>query len=419
MNILILGSGAREHCIAWKIKKDNPNVNIYSMPYNYGISKIGTSLECDRTNPEIALNFAKQNNIDLVIVSTDNYLAEGYVNLFELNGIRAFGPRRGAAKIEYSKIFSKHFMVRNNVQTPSHTIFTQFSLLTRYITEKGPPIVLKASGLHYGKGVLIYEDKKDKETVLNWAHNIMCGSQFIPGDKLIVEDYINGNEISLMAFYDGKTILPMASAKDYKRLLDGNKGPNTGGMGAYSPNETFTKEVEEQCMKKIIIPTIEGLKAENIDYKGIIYFGIIKSKDDDDVYLLEYNARFGDPEAQVVLPRLKNNILTVLDAVIDQKLDTIKLEWEDFNTCAIVMASGDYPEKGRHGTEMFCDLDRDLIFVSRIKKVFKKLLTMGGRICTVVGTGKDLNEARINAYEITKRTLYEERVFRTDIGNLN
>ncbi|MDR1392240.1 MAG: phosphoribosylamine--glycine ligase [Clostridiales bacterium] len=417
MKVFIVGNGGREHAMAWKIKQNPKIEKIFSTPFNTGINEIGECAKIDVLNFENLTKFAKEKEIDLAIVSTDNPLVEGLVDVFENHNIRVFGPNKKAAMIEGSKIFSKELMKKYKIPTAKYEIFDKKIKAMEYVKKKNEyPIVIKADGLAYGKGVIIAHNFEEANTAVE---KIMKEKIFgKSGDKIIIEDFLFGEEFSVLAFTDGKTIKLMPIAKDYKKIFDDNKGPNTGGMGSISPGETQDKILIEEYMEKIFIPTIRAMEKEGRKYKGVIYFGLILT--DDGVKVIEYNCRFGDPETQVILPKLKTDLIEIFDSIIDEKLNEINIEWKNLSTVCVILASKGYPEKYEIGHEIYglknLEKENILIFHSGTKTEKEKILTNGGRVVGIVGCEKTIAESRKKTYNNIKNISFENMYFRKDIG---
>ena len=420
MNILIVGSGGREHAIAASVAKSPRASKIYCAPGNAGIAQVAECVPIGAMEFEKLTAFAKENKIDLVIVGMDDPLVGGLVDMLEAAGIRAFGPRKNAAILEGSKAFSKDLMKKYNIPTAAYEVFESAEDALEYLHTKAKfPVVLKADGLALGKGVLICNTLEEaKEGV----KTLMLDKQFgHAGDRIVVEQFMTGREVSVLSFVDGKTIKIMTSAQDHKRAKDGDQGLNTGGMGTFSPSPFYTPEVDEFCKKHIYQATVDAMKAEGREFKGIIFFGLMLTADGPKV--LEYNARFGDPETQVVLPRMKNDIVDVFEACVDGTLDQIDLQFEDNAAVCVVLASDGYPEhyeKGKKitGLENFKDKDGYYVFHAGSKfDAEGNILTNGGRVLGVTATGKDLKEARANAYKATEWVNFENKYMRHDIGH--
>ncbi len=417
MKVLIVGSGGREHAIAWKVAKSSKVDKIYCAPGNAGIAEIAECVDIGAMEFDKLVAFAKEKAIDLTIIGMDDPLVGGVVDEFEKAGLRVFGPRKNAAILEGSKAFSKDLMKKYNIPTAAYETFDSAEKAMQYLETSKYPIVLKADGLALGKGVLICNTK---EEAMDGVKTLMLDKQFgQAGNTIVVEEFMTGREVSVLSFVDGNTIKIMTSAQDHKRAKDGDKGLNTGGMGTFSPSPFYTKEVDEFCKKYIYQPSVDAMKAEGREFKGIIFFGLMLTEDGPKV--LEYNARFGDPETQVVLPRMKNDIIDVFEACIDGTLDKIDLQFEDNAAVCVVLASDGYPvsyEKGFgiKGLDNFKDKDSYFVFHAGTKLSDGKIVTNGGRVLGVTATGRDLKEARANAYEATKWIDFDNKYMRNDIG---
>ncbi len=418
MKVLIVGSGGREHAIAWKVAQSEKVDKIYCAPGNGGIGEIAECVNIGAMEFDKLVAFAKENAIDLTVIGMDDPLVGGVVDAFEKEGLRVFGPRKNAAILEGSKVFSKDLMKKYNIPTAGYDTFTSPEDAIAFLEKNEKyPIVLKADGLALGKGVLICNSLEEaKEGV----KSLMLDKQFgSAGDSIVIEEFITGPEVSVLSFVDGKTIKIMTSAQDHKRAKDGDQGLNTGGMGTFSPTPFYTTEADEFCKKYIYQATVDAMRAEGREFKGIIFFGLMLTPDGPRV--LEYNARFGDPETQVVLPRMKNDIVEVFEACIDGTLDKIDLEFEDAAAVCVVLASDGYPEKYDKGFEIkglenFKDKDGYYVFHAGTKAVDGKIVTSGGRVLGVTAKGEDLKAARANAYEATKWVDFENKYMRNDIG---
>ena len=419
MKVLIVGSGGREHAIATSVAKSSRVDKIYCAPGNAGIAEVAKCVDIGVMDFEKMADFAKKEAFDLVVVGPDDPLAGGIVDVLEEKGLRVFGPRKNAAILEGSKAFSKDLMKKYGIPTAAYETFDTPEAALNYLETAPVPIVLKADGLALGKGVLICNTREEaKEGV----KTLMLDKQFgHAGDRIVVEQFMTGREVSVLSFVDGKTIKIMTSAQDHKRAKDGDQGLNTGGMGTFSPSPFYTPEVDEFCKKHIYQATVDAMKAEGREFKGIIFFGLMLTADGPKV--LEYNARFGDPETQVVLPRMKNDIVDVFEACVDGTLDQIDLQFEDNAAVCVVLASDGYPEhyeKGKKitGLENFKDKDGYYVFHAGSKfDAEGNILTNGGRVLGVTATGKDLKEARANAYKATEWVNFENKYMRHDIGH--
>ena len=419
MKVLIVGSGGREHAIAWKVAQSKKVDKIYCAPGNAGISEVAECVPIGAMEFDKLVAFAKEKEIDLTVIGMDDPLVGGIVDVFEKEGLRVFGPRKNAAILEGSKAFSKDLMKKYNIPTAAYETFTDPEKALEYLETAKMPIVLKADGLALGKGVLICQTLEEaKEGVKTLMMDKKFGSA---GDEIVIEEFMTGREVSVLSFVDGNIVKIMSSAQDHKRAKDGDQGLNTGGMGNFSPSPFYTKEVDEFCKKYIYQPTVDAMKAEGRPFKGVIVFGLMLTPDGPKV--LEYNARFGDPEAQVVLPRLENDIVDVFEACIDGTLDQVDLKFDnDRATVCVILASDGYPveyKKGFpiEGLEKFKGKDDYYVFHSGTKfNENGQIVTNGGRVLGVTATGKDLKEARKKAYEATEWISFENKYMRHDIG---
>ena len=417
MKVLIVGSGGREHAIAWAVAKSSKAEKIYCAPGNAGIAEYAECVDIVAMEFDRLVAFAKENAIDLTIIGMDDPLVGGVVDAFEAEGLRVFGPRKNAAIIEGSKAFSKDLMKKYHIPTAAYENFTSGEEALAYLENAKFPIVLKADGLALGKGVLICNTLEEAR---DGVKTIMEDKKFgDAGNTMVIEEFMTGREVSVLAFCDGKTVKCMTSAQDHKRAGDGDTGLNTGGMGTFSPSPFYTKEVEEFCEQYIYQPTIDAMAAEGRPFTGILFTGLMLTEDGPKV--LEYNARFGDPEAQVVLPRMKNDILDVMEACIDGRLNEITLEFEDNAAVCVVLASEGYPvsyEKGFliEGLENFKNKEGYYCFHAGSKQTEKGIVTNGGRVLGITAKGSDLKEARKNAYAATKWVNFANKYMRNDIG---
>ncbi len=417
MKVLIVGSGGREHAIAASVAKSPLVDKIYCAPGNAGIGMIAECVPVGTMEFEKITAFAKEKKIDLTIVGMDDPLVGGLVDEMEKEGLRVFGPRKNAAVLEGSKAFSKDLMKKYGIPTAGYETFDSASEALRYLETADFPIVLKADGLALGKGVLICQSLEEAR---EGVETIMLKHQFgDAGNRLVIEEFLTGREVSVLSFVDGKTIKTMTSAQDHKRAGDGDTGLNTGGMGTFSPSPFYTKEVDDFCKKYIYQATVDAMAAEGREFKGIIFFGLMLTEKGPRV--LEYNARFGDPEAQVVLPRMKNDIVEVAMACIDGRLNEIDLQFEDNAAVCVVLASEGYPvkyEKGFviEGLDRFEGQDSYFCFHAGTKRTESGIVTNGGRVLGVTAKGKDLKEARANAYAAADWVTFENKYMRHDIG---
>lgn len=421
MKILMVGSGGREHALIMKLLESPKVEKIYCAPGNGGISAYAECFDVDACDIEGMLNLAKRLAVDLVFVAPDDPLALGMVDAFEEAGFKTFGPNKVAAQIEASKIFSKNFMKKHNIPTAEYEVFEDYSLAEKYIENYDKfPVVLKADGLALGKGVLICQDKNE---ALEGLKTLMVDRKMgKAGDKIVIEEFLTGPEVSVLAFTDGKTVCPMVSSKDHKRALDNDKGLNTGGMGTIAPNPYYSEEMHEKCFNDIFMPTVDGMRKEGRPFKGCLYFGLMLTKDGPKV--IEYNARFGDPEAQVVLPMLKTPLIDLVLAVIDENLEKIKIENYDGAAACVMIASGGYPVEYKKGYEIsglddkgqLKDSEDVFIYHSGTKKENGKYLTNGGRVLGVVSKAKDLNTALDKVYKAIENISFDKMHYRKDIG---
>lgn len=417
MRILIVGSGGREHAIAWKCAQSKRVDKIFCAPGNAGIGQIAECVPITAMEFDKLAAFAKEQKIDLTIIGMDDPLVGGIVDTFEAAGLRVFGPRKNAAILEGSKAFSKDLMKKYNIPTAGYETFNSPEAALEYLKTAEYPTVLKADGLALGKGVLICNTREEAEAGVK---TLMLDKQFgSAGDRIVIEEFMTGREVSVLSFVDGHTIKIMTSAQDHKRAKDGDKGLNTGGMGTFSPSPFYTPEVDEFCKKYIYQATVDAMKAEGREFKGIIFFGLMLTPKGPRV--LEYNARFGDPETQVVLPRMKNDIIDVFEACIDGTLDKIDLEFEDNAAVCVVLASDGYPEKYEKGKlitglEAFDNNPGYYCFHAGTKRTDEGFVTNGGRVLGITATGSDLKTARANAYKATEWVSFENKYMRHDIG---
>ena len=418
MKVLIVGSGGREHAIAWKVAQSPRVDKIYCAPGNAGIAEYAECVNIGAMEFDKLAAFAKENSIDLTIIGMDDPLVGGVVDVFEAQGLRVFGPRKNAAILEGSKAFSKDLMKKYGIPTAAYETFDSPQGALEYLETADMPIVLKADGLARGKGVLICNTREEAR---EGVKTLMLEKQFgTAGDRIVVEEFMTGREVSVLSFVDGSTIKIMTSAQDHKRAGDGDTGLNTGGMGTFSPSPFYTPEVDAFCREHIYQKTVDAMKAEGRAFQGIIFFGLMLTEKGPRV--LEYNARFGDPETQVVLPRMKNDIMDVFEACVDGRLDEIDLEFEDNAAVCVVLASDGYPVKydkgfAIKGLKNFENKEGYYVFHAGTKfDGGKNLVTNGGRVLGVTATGKDLKEARSNAYAATEWVEFDNKYMRHDIG---
>lgn len=417
MKILVVGSGGREHAIVWKLAQSPLIEKIYCAPGNGGITNYAQCVPIKANDINGVVKFSKEKEIDMVVVAPDDPLVAGMVDALEEAGIRAFGPRKNAAIIEGSKSFSKDLMKKYGIPTAKYEVFDNSEHAVEYLRHSHYPVVVKADGLALGKGVIIAQGfDQAQEAITDIMNDKVFGTA---GDKVVIEEFLAGPEVSVLAFTDGRTIVPMVSSQDHKRAFDNDKGLNTGGMGTFSPSRIYTPEIAEYCMKELYKPTIEAMNIEGRKFKGVLYFGLIITKDGPKV--LEYNARFGDPETQVVLPRLKTDVLEIFNAIIDEKLDSINIEWDDKAAVCVILASGGYPQKYETGHEIkgVTEAERDsdiVLFHAGTKYENGKYYTSGGRVLGVTALDDSLDLAIIKAYEGVKKISFTDMHFRNDIG---
>ena len=414
MKVLVVGSGGREHAICWALHKSPKVTELYCAPGNGGIGEIARCVDVKATDIPGMVAWAKENQMDFVMVAPDDPLAMGMVDAMEQAGIRAFGPKANAAIIEGSKAFSKALMKKYGIPTAAYEVFTDKDAALSYVEAQGAPIVVKCDGLALGKGVVVAQTLEEaKAAVVNMMENKAFGAA---GAKVVIEECMTGPEVTVLAFTDGKTIVPMPSSQDHKRAYDGDKGPNTGGMGAISPCPNYTPELSKICMDTIFLPTVKALNAEGRTFKGVIYFGMMLTPEGPKV--VEYNARFGDPECQAVLSLLETDLMDILEACVDGTLDQLDVKFKDAASCCLVLASGGYPvayEKGKEITGL--DQVKDaVVFHAGTKKQDGKFLTNGGRVLGVTAVAPTLREAVVKAYAAAGPVNFEKMHFRTDIG---
>ena len=418
MKVLIVGSGGREHVIAWKCAQSPKVDQIYCAPGNAGIAEVAQLVPLKADQFEELADFAQENKIDLTIIGMDDPLVGGIVDVFEERGLRVFGPRKNAAILEGSKAFAKDLMKKYHIPTAAYETFTDKDKAIEYLKSLAKfPVVLKASGLALGKGVLICESL---EEALKGTEEIMGVKKFgSAGDEMVIEEFMTGREVSVLSFVDGTHIKEMASAQDHKRAGDGDTGLNTGGMGNFSPSPFYTEEIQKYCKENIFQPTVDAMKAEGREFKGVIFFGLMLTQDGPKV--LEYNCRFGDPEAQVVLPRMENDIIDVFEACIDGTLDQVDLRFAEDACVCVVLASDGYPvayEKGKEirGLEKFAGKNDYFCFHAGSAVKDGKIVTNGGRVLGITALGADLREARAKAYEAVDWVSFDNKYYRHDIA---
>lgn len=414
MTVLVIGGGGREHAICHTLKKSSKVDKVWCAPGNGGIAQDAECVNLKATDIDGVVAFAKEHKPDLVMVAPDDPLALGMVDALEAAGIRAFGPRKNAAVIEGSKSFAKDLMEKYHIPTAGYAVFESSADAIEYIKENGAPIVVKADGLALGKGVTV---AMTEEEAIEAVKDAIDGGAFGgAGARVVIEEFLTGPEVSVLAFVDGKTLKTMPSAQDHKRVYNDDKGPNTGGMGAFSPSRFYTDEIAAECMETIFKPTVAAMEQEGRTFKGVLYFGLMLTPKGPKV--IEYNARFGDPETQAVLSRLETDLYDVFNAVIDEKLDEIEIKWADNAACCVCMASGGYPKEYEKGKEItgLDDVTESYVFHAGTKLADGKMLTNGGRVLGVTATAPTLEEAIEKAYADVRRIQFEGAHFRTDIG---
>lgn len=415
MKILVVGGGGREHAIIWKLNQSQSAREIYCAPGNAGIGEIAKNVDISSDNIEKLVEFSREMKIDLTIVGPEDPLAKGIVDKFRQNGLKIVGPTKHAAQLESSKIFAKGFMKKYNIPTAQYEVARTFKEASEIIENCSCPIVIKASGLAAGKGAFICESK---EEALNMAKGLLeekiLGKS---GDNIVIEEFLHGTETSILCFIDGNTIIPMANSQDHKRAFDGDKGKMTGGMGAYSPNYVYTEEIAKQVETEILQPTLIGIQKEKMDYRGIIYVGLMITKEGPKV--LEYNVRFGDPEAQAVLPRLETDLVEIFNKIVDGRLKDINISWSEEGTVCVMLASKGYPGDYEKGLEIkgLENISEDLlIFHSGTAEDGERIITNGGRVLGLVGKGKTVEEARGKVYKNIDSISFKGAFYRRDIG---
>lgn len=420
MDILMVGGGGREHALIRKLKESKRCGVIHCAPGNGGISRDAVCHNVSGTDVDGIVKLAKKLKVDLVFVAPDDPLMAGLVDALEKEGIRAFGPRQNAALLEGSKVFSKNLMKKYGIPTAGYEVFDDPKEALRYIKEQNTyPTVIKADGLALGKGVILAENEEQAKDAL---HSIMEDKVFgASGSRVVIEEFLTGPEVSVLSFTDGKTLCPMVSSKDHKRALDGDKGLNTGGMGTVSPNPFYSDEMAKRCMEEIFLPTVKAMNQEGRPFKGCLYFGLMLTEKGPKV--IEYNARFGDPETQVVLPRLKTDLLDIIDAVIDERLDALNIQWSQEACACVVMASGGYPGSYPKGIEITGldengQVDGAIVYHAGTAYQDGKFFTNGGRVLGVTALGETLDEALNKAYDAVKTIRFDGAHYRTDIGRI-
>lgn len=415
MKILVVGGGGREHAICWKLSNEDNVEKIYCAPGNAGISQVAECIAIGDSDIDKLIDFVKENNIDLTVVGPEVPLVKGIVDRFEEEGLKIFGPNKECAQLEGSKSFSKDFMVKHNIPTAKYKEYTEIDKAISEIDSFGYPVVIKADGLAAGKGVVILENKED---ALDALKDMMLDKKFgEAGNKIVVEEFLKGVETSILAFVDNNTIIPMVSAKDHKKVYNNEQGPNTGGMGTFSPSEIYTDDLEKEIREKVLDRTLYGLKKDGLKFKGILFIGLMITNDGAKV--LEYNVRFGDPETQSVLFRLDTDLNKIMTSIIDNKLAEIKIKYKSEQAVCVMLTSGGYPdsyEKGKVITGLE-NLDKDIVvFHSGTKLVDEKLVTNGGRVIGITAKANTVKDAANKVYENIKKIDFEGMHYRTDIG---
>ncbi len=418
MKVLIVGSGGREHAIAWKLSQSPRVTKLYCAPGNAGIASVAECVDIASENLEKIRDFAVENSIDMAVIGPEVPLSMGITDLLQASGIRVFGPNKECSQLEGSKAFTKEFLIRHNIPTAGYKEYTDKDALIADIGIFGYPMVLKADGLAAGKGVVLAEDY---DTAYKAIEEMMGEKVFgDAGDKVLVEECLTGVEASMLCFVDGKNIIPMESAQDYKRVFDGDNGPNTGGMGSYSPSLLFNEDLEKEIREKILNPTINGFIIDDLDFRGVLFIGLMLGEDGPKV--IEFNNRFGDPETQSVLMRLDTDLMDIFDACIDGTLDSIDIKWSDRRAVCVVMAAGGYPGSYEKGKVIsgFSDVDEDVIvFHAGTGLKDGEIVSNGGRVLGVTATGETHDEARAKAFANVKKISFEGGFYRSDIGLIN
>ncbi|MBQ8719731.1 MAG: phosphoribosylamine--glycine ligase [Clostridia bacterium] len=413
MRVLVVGGGGREHAIIKKLKENKSIKEIFALPGNGGMAKDATVVGGDAKDIPKLVEFAKREKIDFAVVAPDDPLVLGAVNALEAAGIPCFGPTAEAAIIEGSKVFSKNLMKKYSIPTAAYEVFSDEEAALKYLEGAPIPTVIKADGLALGKGVIIALTREEaKAAVVSMMRDKVFGKS---GDSIVIEEFLEGPEVSVLAFTDGKTLVPMVSSMDHKRAHDGDTGLNTGGMGTVAPNPYYTKEIAEECMRTIFLPTVNAMKAEGRTFKGCLYFGLMLTKAGPKV--IEYNCRFGDPETQVVLPLLESDLFDIMRAVRDEKLDTVPVKFADKHACCVVMASDGYPQSYKKGFPLTIPEEiEESVYVAGAKLDGDTLVTAGGRVLGATATAKSLKDAIASAYSLVEKIKFENAYYRHDIG---
>jgi len=417
MKVLVIGSGGREHTLVWKMTQSPKVSQVYCAPGNAGISRLAQCVNIDADSIEKLVGFTKKEKIDLTVVGPELPLSQGIVNEFNQQGLKIFGPSKEAAEIESSKVFSKYLLKKYHIPTANYQVFQNSEKALNYIQQQTFPLVIKADGLAAGKGVFIVKNLLEARDALN---ALMEEKKFgEAGRQVIIEEFLEGEEVSILAFCDGKTVVPMVSSQDHKKIFDNDLGTNTGGMGAYSPVPFYPDEFEKRVLEEILKPTVKGLQNEGKEYKGVLYAGLILTKEGPKV--LEFNARFGDPETQVILPRLKTDLIDILNAVIDSTLHKINIEWEDNAAVCVVVASGGYPEKYQkgkviNGLEKLEKMKNMIAFHAGTKFQEGRVVTSGGRVLGITAWDETISKAKEKAYKGIEEIYFEDMYYRKDIA---
>lgn len=417
MKVLIIGSGAREHTLAWKIAQSEKVKKIYAAPGNGGMAEIAECVDIKPDDIEQLLEFAKQNAVDLTVVGPEQPLVLGIVDKFNTAGLKIFGPNSKGARLEGSKAYSKRFMKRYSIPTAKYEVFYKPQEAKKALDNFDFPLVVKADGLAGGKGAIICQNREESEKAIN---QLMIEKSFgAAGSQVVIEEYLSGIEASLLCFVSGTKIIQMESARDYKKALDGDKGLNTGGMGCFSPNPVFTPELNQFIQSRILNNTIVGLNKENINFRGVLFIGLMIK--DNEAKVLEYNVRFGDPEAEVIIPRLENDLVSIIEKTINGNITKNDLTWSPRKSLCVIAASGGYPESYQKGEKItgLNNLDKDImVFHGGTKKAGEETITSGGRVLAITALGNTLEEARKKVYENIEKIAFEKIFYRKDIGKL-
>ncbi len=416
MNVLILGSGGREHALAWKIKQSPLLTKLFVAPGNAGISEIAQTDELDILDGKAVCDYAIKNEIDFVVVGPEAPLCEGVADVLRENNIKVFGPSKAAAELEGSKVYAKEFMIKHKIPTAKYMSFDDSQKAIDALKEFDIPVVIKADGLAAGKGVLIAETYQEAVDAINL---IMTDKKFgDSGNEIVIEEFLTGVEASQLCFVDGKNIIPLDSVRDYKRAYDNDKGENTGGMGTFSPNTVIDEDIKKYIYDEILLPFLKGLQKDNLDFRGLVFVGLMIK--DNKAKVIEFNVRFGDPETQSILPRMKSDLLDVMLKTSDEKLDSVELEWDDRASVTVMMASGGYPDSYEKGKEItgLDKVDGVNVFHSASKVEDGKILTSGGRVLGVNAMADSIEEARKKVYAEIEKINFEGAHYRTDIAKL-